>query len=201
MKKIVFITLLSLLPLCGLSQHEPSKWTIQPKAGLNIADIANVDNTTPLLGFAIGVEAERQISNQLSLSAAAVYSVQGANSDFVYQNVKGEENLRFNCLNFPVVANYYVTQGFALKAGIQLGFNISSRYKIKAADGSSLSGSLESITGQEANTMYLSIPLGISYEYRSFVIDGRYNWGLTRIASGDAQHSVFQITLGYKFAL
>ena len=49
-----------------------------------------------------------------------------------------------------------------------------------------------------------SIPVGLSYEYQSFVLDARYNIGLTKTVKDAAEktkNSVFQITVGYKFAL
>jgi len=46
------------------------------------------------------------------------------------------------------------------------------------------------------------VPVGLSYEYKSFVIDARYNIGVTRVAEGDeSRNRVFQITLGYKINL
>ena len=48
----------------------------------------------------------------------------------------------------------------------------------------------------------LSIPVGLSYEISDFVIDARYNFGVTKVADGDdCKNSVFQFTVGYKFAL
>ena len=42
----------------------------------------------------------------------------------------------------------------------------------------------------------------LSYEFSNVVIDGRYNWGLTKVwKDGEAKNSVFQITVGYKFSL
>lgn len=54
--------------------------------------------------------------------------------------------------------------------------------------------------------------MGLSYEYRNFVIDGRYNFGLTNWAKDvsvlgetmgevDSKNSVFQLTIGYKLPL
>ena len=52
----------------------------------------------------------------------------------------------------------------------------------------------------KANTFDLSIPVGLSYEYKNFVLDGRYNFGVTNISkNGNPKNSVFQFTLGYKF--
>ena len=54
----------------------------------------------------------------------------------------------------------------------------------------------------DAKTVDLSIPVGLSYEYSNFVFDARYNFGVTKVADdADSKNSVFQFTLGYKFAL
>ena len=49
----------------------------------------------------------------------------------------------------------------------------------------------------------MSIPVGLSYEYESFVLDARYNIGLSKILKNttEGRGSVFMITVGYKFAL
>lgn len=100
-----------------------------------------------------------------------------------------------NYINIPLLANVYVAPGFAVKLGLQPGFNINSEYK--AARGSSAV-----TTSVDAKTVDLSIPIGVSYQFDNVVIDGRYNWGLTKVyENSDYKNSVFQITVGYKFAL
>ena len=50
----------------------------------------------------------------------------------------------------------------------------------------------------------LSIPLGLSYEFDDFVIDARYNLGLTNIYDSDnvkVKNSVIMLTVGYKIPL
>jgi len=51
-----------------------------------------------------------------------------------------------------------------------------------------------------------SIPVGISYEFFNFVIDARYNFGVTKLfdldkVNLDTKNLAFQLTLGYKFTL
>ena len=47
-----------------------------------------------------------------------------------------------------------------------------------------------------------AIPVGLSYEFSDFVVDARYNIGVTKALDNvDSRHSVFTFTLGYKFAL
>ena len=102
---------------------------------------------------------------------------------------------KLDYINVPILANVYVAKGLAVKLGIQPGFNVNS--KLSGSEGSfSYSSSFD------AKTIDFSIPVGISYEYNNFVVDGRYNFGVTKIIDGsDSKNSVFQITLGYKFEL
>lgn len=71
------------------------------------------------------------------------------------------------------------------------------KHKVKAdTDGISEEADLS-----DFKSFDLSIPLGLSYEISDFVIDARYNLGLTKIIdNGDAKNknSVIQITVGYK---
>ena len=86
-------------------------------------------------------------------------------------------------INVPVMANVYVVPGLAVKLGLQPGFCVGK-------------------DNTKAKTVDLSIPVGLSYEYNNFVLDGRYNFGVTKVVDKlDAKNSVFQITLGYKFDL
>jgi hypothetical protein len=55
----------------------------------------------------------------------------------------------------------------------------------------------------KVNKFDLSIPVGISYEYKNAVIEARYAWGLSKIMNyGDPFYNrVIQLTLGYKFSM
>ena len=104
----------------------------------------------------------------------------------------GDDKLKLGYLNIPILANYYVIPGLAIKAGVQPGFLLSA----KDEDGDDEKDGM--------NSFDLSIPIGASYEYKNFVFDARYNFGLTKInkhGSNSHKNSVFMITVGYKFAL
>ena len=54
------------------------------------------------------------------------------------------------------------------------------------------------------NKVDLSIPIGLSYEISDFVIDARYNFGLTHIYKddpGSSKNGVIMLTVGYKIPL
>ena len=118
----------------------------------------------------------------LSVSAGAMYSMQGAK--------KSGETAKLDYINVPVMANVYVVKGLAVKLGLQPGFKVNSKVDVL--------GVSANIPG--AKSVDLSLPVGLSYEYKNFVLDGRYNFGLTKVNEiGDRKNSVFQITAGYKF--
>ena len=56
----------------------------------------------------------------------------------------------------------------------------------------------------DVKSFVLSIPVGVSYEFSSLVLDARYNLGISKAASAEGEstkHNVFQFTVGYKFSL
>lgn len=142
----------------------------------------------------MGAELEYQVTDMFSVSAGALYSMQGAKSE----EDKEKTTLKLDYINVPILANVYVAPGLAVKLGIQPGFNVTHKIKVEGEGGSD-TGTLDGV-----NTVDFSIPVGVSYEYKNFVLDARYNWGLTNIAKGGEvsnKNSVFHITLGYKFDL
>ncbi len=171
----------------AFAQQEAGTVTLQPKVGLNVSTTTG-DGAKAKVGFIAGVEGMYQLSDAFGVSAGLSYSMQGAKAK---EDSNGKINLDY--INIPILANYYVTKGLAIKAGIQPGILVSAKAKYQ-----SVSVDIKS----DCNTFDLSIPVGASYEISNFVIDARYNFGLTEIMDGgSAKNSVFCITVGYKFGL
>ena len=183
MKKIVLAAVMLLSSVSMFAQHEVGSLTIQPKVGLNVSNVTKTNGDTRI-GVAAGAEAEYQLGDIYSIAVGLLYSGQG-NKQTVDLPRLGKASVTWapSYLNIPVVANVYVVKNLAVKLGVQPGFCVA---KDKV----------------EANTFDLSIPVGLSYEYNNFVLDGRYNFGVTNVAKGeDPKNSVFQFTVGYKFEL
>ena len=183
MKKIVLAAVMLLSSVSMFAQHEVGALTIQPKVGFNIANVTKTGGETRI-GVAAGAEAEYQLGDIYSIAVGLLYSSQGKKQT-VDLPVLGKASVTWapSYVNIPVVANVYVVKNLAVKLGVQPGFCVA-KDKLKA------------------NTFDLSIPVGLSYEYNNFVLDGRYNFGVTNVAKGvDTKNSVFQFTLGYKFEL
>lgn len=192
MKKILLMAVVMLASVASYAQQAVGTFTLQPKIGMNVASLTKCDGCDPRIGLAAGVEAEYQATDIFSVSAGLIYSMQG--------NKAKEEGVtlttKLDYINIPILANVYVTKGLAVKLGVQPAFNVSDKKK--------LSGGKASVEAEDvgAESFDFSIPVGLSYEYNNVVFDARYNFGVTNIADGgDSKNSVFQFTLGYKFAL
>lgn len=178
MKKVMLLAAILLSSTGVFAQHAVGSFTLQPKVGINVASLTKL-NADSKIGLAVGAEGEYQATDLLSISVGALYSQQGAEWD--EDNVSYKTKLDY--INVPVLANVYVAKGLAVKAGLQPGFVVNDH-------------------NNNAKSVDLSIPVGLSYEYSNFVIDGRYNWGVTKVFNNsDPKNSVFQFTVGYKFNL
>lgn len=108
------------------------------------------------------------------------------------------------------MANIYLFKGFAIKGGVQFGYLVSGNAKnTEKYDNTSRDNSLKIY--DMCNKFDVSIPVGISYQVPTIpiYIDGRAIFGLTdimkkeNVAPGykNFKNQVFQLTVGYKFAL
>ena len=204
MKKIMVVATALLLSVCTNAQNDVGGWSLQPKAGINLATMTNDDEAKTRIAFVAGAELEYQATPMLSVSAGALYSQQGSDADG--QGMNG--TVKMDYVNIPILANYYVTKGLAVKVGIQPGFLVNDKVKVSANGVSAEVGLKDAYKAAgidaDISSFDLAIPLGISYEFNHVVLDARYNLSLTKAISAygeSTKHSVFQITLGYKFGL
>ena len=104
---------------------------------------------------------------------------------------------RLNYLNVPILANYYIIGGLAVKAGIQPGFLLNSKSMAKNNE-----TTVKTDSKGWSNADF-SIPVGISYDCPfGIILEARYNIGVSNIVASDkgtARNSVFSIMVGYRF--
>lgn len=211
------------------AQFEPGTFSIQPKVGGIISKVSNMPeinfgtigghkfdvDRSFYVGGLIGAEFEYQVAKPFSLAAGVNFAMQGCQwADYEYKDgdnydkTKGLK-MELTYLNVPVVANVYLFKGFAIKTGVQFGFLLGAKYK---ANMESKTGNLVKKEDYSQDVMDgckkfdISIPIGVSYQVPTIpiYIDARYNLGLTNInKEGDTNfnNQVFQLTVGYKFAL
>lgn len=183
MKKIFMMAVMAVAALTANAQQEAGTFSIQPKVGLNVSSLSG-DGWKAKAGFTAGVEGMYQAADKFGVSLGVMYSMQGA-------KYKGfDTKMKYGYINIPILANYYVVKGLAIKAGVQPGFMVSA----KSGD-----TNVKSI----CKKFDFAIPVGVSYEIANVVFDARYNIGLTKtIKDVDKnKNGVFQFTVGYKFGL
>jgi hypothetical protein len=194
MKKVMMMLMMAVAVMTASAQNtlrENGSFTLQPKVGVGFGFISGswdggVDNKMRT-GFVAGVEGEYYINDWFSAALGVNYAQQGWK--FEASSVSSTYKLDF--VNVPIVANFYVAQGLALKTGVQVGFLTSAK--------------IESVDFKDyCEKTNISIPIGISGEYQNFVFDARYNIGLTNMRKNyeyKQRSDLITITLGYKFQL
>ena len=197
MKKILLTTALMAVMTVASAQNEPGTLTIQPKGGFGLATLTNVSDAEMTGIGMFGGELEYALKERLSLAA-------GINFDMLGYGIDDTEHIKdwhtsLNYLAVPVVANFYIYKGLAVKAGLQPGLLLSANVAYKE-NGEKYDTKVTS----HFNKFDLSIPIGLSFEFSHVVIDARYLLGLTKVnKDGDksCRNSVIMITTGYKFKL
>ena len=178
------------------------------------------------------------VHDRIGVAVGAMYAMQSENFKDYHTGMKldGSENLyvfkkfenvRVNLgfLNVPLKCNFYLSDRFALKAGVQLGFMLSAKFKYnvvsglydKQNPGNIIYYDANGNPAQEGSDVYLSeeidaqdgyrhfdisIPVGISYEYENVILEAQYRIGLKHLNLGispDRMHSsVFSVSVGYR---
>jgi opacity protein-like surface antigen len=197
MKKLMMIAVMAIFAMTASAQNinrEVGAFTLQPKVGLALGSFSG-DYIKPVgsdakpktrVGFIAGVEGEYYIADWFGAALGLNYAQQG----WKFEDTK----TKLDYLNVPIVANFYVARGLALKTGAQFGFLLNS--KVDGVD-----------RKDDCKKMNFSIPIGISYEISNIVLDIRYNVALTKVNKYDGPNNeksrsdMVQFTLGYKFEL
>ncbi|MDW5288306.1 porin family protein [Formosa sp. PL04] len=181
MKKLLLVTLISVL---GFTNVNAQDIQFGAKAGLNFASVVGdySDDFDTVTAFNFGVMAEIPISSTFSFQPELIFSGQGYSI--------GDDVVALNYLNVPLMAKYYVTQGFSVQAGPQVGFLLNVNDDDLGIEDS-------------FNTVDFGINLGLGYKLKNGLnFDARYNIGLTNINEIDSinnKNGVFQVSVGYFF--
>ena len=209
--KLRFFVIISLL-LSALSlqaqKSEVGKLSVIPFVGINSSNISSNDayylvnvyapvitsviKSKGKIGLTAGVAAEYRYSLPLSTSVSVGYSRGG------YRYTEG---VRMRChldfLNLALLENLYIADGLALKAGVQFDYLMGGKYKYDEFP-------TEDISYDLFRRWNFVIPVGISYEYQRFMLDLRYNFGISdmnKILDGTQRSKGFVMSLGYRFHL
>ena len=153
--------------------------TFGVKAGLNFSNVTAKDSGVSIspdgaTSFYLGAVVDFELSEKFHIQPEVLYSAEGF------------EDFDMSFVNIPVMAKYYVAEGFNLQAGPQVGFLVD------AEDGT-----------DGFKSVNFGLGLGAAYEMENgLFFDTRYNFGLSNLADFDGAElntKAFQIGVGYRF--
>jgi opacity protein-like surface antigen len=190
--KRLSVIIFSVLACLSLSAQKPTgTFTLYPRVGFNMSKFSGdklyIEASSPetadvkyKAGFTAGAEVQYQMSDILALSGGLLYSRQGTKFD----GIPDMDNVKMNTdnINVPVLLVATSNIGLNFKLGLQPEFRVSDSFN------------------KIMNRVTLSIPIGLSYDYRNFELDVRYNFGLTSVYKGDVDNAYnrsFMLTLSY----
>ena len=180
MKRIVIMVAVVMMAAFSVkAQHKEGETTIQPRVGVTFSDLTGEEDTKMKVSLTYGAEMEYYVTEQFSLAGGFLFTNQGTKF-----SGSSDEKLNNYYFTVPLTANYYVLPGLAIKAGLQPAYRVKTNMRV---DGTTIDmdrtldylNTFYNDTDIKINKFDLSIPVGLSYEYSRFVLDARYNFGLT----------------------
>lgn len=185
MKHILCVTAFTIFILTAVKAQQ-THFGIKAGVNLSSVDIKNGEDFASKAGLHLGGLAHIHINQHFALQPELVYSMQGGKD--------GNEKLKLNYINVPVLAQYMTNEGLRLETGPQLGFLTSAKLKID---------DVEVDQTDDLNSFDFSWTFGVGYLFPSgFGMDARYNHGVSNISddnSFEARNRVFQLGLFYQF--
>ena len=194
MKKTIISIMLAIVSMATFAQKEPGTLTLYPRVGVNFSKFANSeiysgDSNSSIesdfkSGLVMGVEGEYQLNNHFALSGGFLYSQQGEQYDLP-SGYEEFEKVKYDNINIPLLAVFTTRIGLSVKCGLQPEFTVND-------------------PDFKAKKVNLSLPLGLSYEYKNLSLDLRYNLGLTNVMDSKyltSKNRTIMITLGYGIKL
>lgn len=195
MKKIILLLFVLSFSICTNAQSSKREEGIKLgiKGGLNVSNVAgDVKNNEIRTSIHIGFLSEFIVSDKFSIQPELLYSGQG----YIYSDEYTTQKNKFNYINLPVLAKYYILNNVSVEAGPQVGALIYSRSKTN--EGSSKI--------EDQSIVDFSLNVGLGYELKSGVFfQTRYNHGLTNMNNSDSAsktkytNSVLQFSVGIQF--
>jgi len=168
------------------------------KGGVNFATLnGDIDSPDSRTSFHVGVLAEFPIAEIFSIQAEALYSGQGA--EFNFSGPDGDKaELQLDYINVPVLAKFYLFEGFSIEAGPQFSFLLNDEIDFNP---NSNDGDFPTPFRDSLKTFEVGVAGGVTFQTSmGLFATARYNQGLTDIADDiNVQNSVFQLGVGYKF--
>lgn len=183
MKKVLLVSAIALFGAVNAQ-------TFGVKAGMNISNLSNADDTKSLVGFNAGVFMNAPLAANFSIQPEVLYNTKGAKAD------GADLSLNLDYISVPVMFQYNATPQFYLEVGPEFSFIVSSKAK---------SGGVTVDVDGIVEKFDIGVGLGAGYYFTSNIgVTARYVAGFSDVIKNNPDDAVkngaFQIGLAYKFS-
>lgn len=203
MKKFFTLIATAFMAISASAQAEAGAFTIQPNVGVTYTSATGDATADPAIALTAGVEGMYMVNEKFGVALGLNYTGNNTSTNDIVNSTY--------YFNLPLTANYYVTEGLALKAGVAL--NIHSQTKVDGESGIAVPFLGEIEYKDFYKSTYFAIPVGVSYETNGLVFDLRYNFGVSDVleldgklngigdlfANSNCSFNTLSFTVGYKF--
>lgn len=198
--------LVVLVPLLGLPAVASAQATSGGiRAGFNIASITVDFDEAKVTGdgragLVAGGFVAQDFNPNVGIQVEALFSQKG--SEFAVEDdlFDDDASIKLNYLDFPVLARISfpgTAAAFRVLTGPSINFKISQSVEV---------GDVE-IDADEVpiKSFEFAYVLGAAVEFGTFIVDGRYNWGLTDINDSEdedeptVKNNWFSVSFGWRF--
>ena len=227
MKRIAILIVLVTSTLVSMAQNKPGTWSVTPHVGVSFSsllggsgiyeitdnEVAEVKPYT-LLGFIGGADVMYQASDVVGVSAGLSFVQAGCKfkDDKGKNSVVYNRNLRMNYVAMPILIHSYLLTGFSVKAGVEPTLLLGAKsHEVQQSFDVDKEGVMSNFHEDEftidikkrMRKIGLSIPIGVSYEYKNVVLGALYHVGVFNIykEGNSARKRVIEMSVGYKFNL
>lgn len=215
MKKKLLLLFLSVF--CGVNlfaqELDDSSYRISigPKFGMNMASLSGLQDEYALnpsngMGFHGGLAVNLHFGRRTEyayggtglwgVQVEALYSQRTIKTDF--------EDLKFNCLEVPVLAQYYILPSLCIEAGPTFVTTLSSspdEIFIQRFEDTPTSITDLTIKTGEIKAFDVMLSAGVGYKHKSgFTASARYNLGMSELAGNfTGKVSTVSVSIGWLF--
>jgi hypothetical protein len=199
LRKIFFSFVVSCFVLSAVAQNK-NHYAWGPIIGVSTATLTSTHGTiSPRNGMVFGLFSDYRFNRTVGFEPEIDYSMQGA--------YDGNQFVRINYLNIPLMVKMFVTDRFNFQLGPQLAFCLNANGNAVDSDGNPYP--IQSIS--DINPLDFDLAVGLGYEFnKGLMVQARYFMGVVGVDKRGTLlndlsfnkhnlNSVFQLMLGWKF--
>ena len=163
------------------AQSNDSNAEFGVKGGVNFSNMytEDVDDNNVLTSFNAGLYVKLPITDMIAIQPELLYSRKGAELSYNNLFATGTAKFKLNYIELPVLLKLNLTDNFNIHAGPYLAYLVNAQVTNENDNGSlDFENTLDN---EDFNKFDYGVSGGIGFDFDSFSIGARYNYGLQTV--------------------